>query len=92
MRLILSNMEDSLKDLAGLWTLAMTIDGKVKTNDGYPYYKLRGQEIYMWWMWHGPVGHWVTNDTPGAHGNDRLTSSMGDFECPQEAFKFEIAK
>ena len=21
-------------------------------------------------MWHGPVGHWVINQTPGAHGND----------------------
>ena len=33
-------------------------------------------------MWHGDVGHWVLNETPGKHGNDRLKSKMGDFECP----------
>ena len=40
--------------------------------------------MYMWWMWHGNVGHWVVNDTPGAHGDDQIKSVMGDFKCPSQ--------
>ena len=28
-------------------------------NEEYPVYRVG--DIAMWWMWHGPVGHWVVN-------------------------------
>ena len=40
-------------------------------------------------MWHGDVGHWVVNDTPGMHGNDRFSSVMGDFVCPFDVTEWE---
>ena len=43
----------------------------------------------MWWMWHGPEGHWVVNDSPGAHGADRIKSTFGDFACPQDIESWE---
>ena len=32
-------------------------------NEEYPVYVTGNstEAIYMWWMWHGGVGHWVTN-------------------------------
>ena len=51
---------------------------------GYPYYKQRESDNFMWWMWHGDVGHWVINKTPGAHGGDRFKTIFGDFECPDK--------
>ena len=78
-------------DLNGLWNLAMTSDGTVQTNADYPYYKHRGSDMYLWWMWHGDVGHWVVNPTPGVHGEDRMTSAFGDFECPQAKTEWEGA-
>merc|ERR1719370_1686610 len=35
-------------------------------------------------MWHGEVGHWVINDTPGEHGNDLVMSELDDFALPNE--------
>ena len=32
--------------------------------------EIDGEEYFLWWMWHGPVGHWVINKTPGHHGGD----------------------
>ena len=29
-------------------------------NEEYPVYS-NTDGNYMWWMWHGPVGHWVVN-------------------------------
>ena len=43
----------------------------------------------MWWMWHGAVGHWVINESPGSHGGDRMKSSFGDFGCPQDKTEWE---
>ena len=37
----------------------------------------------MWWMWHGDVGHWVINKTPGTHGEDRFWTVFDDFGCPE---------
>ena len=39
----------------------------------------------MWWMWHGNVGHWVVNDSPGMHGVDLATSVFDNVYCPNEA-------
>ena len=89
-RLLISGLESDLQDLEGLWTLAMDIDGNVLFNEGYPYFEQRGSENYMWWMWHGVVGHWVVNDSPGLHGDDRVKSAFGDFECPQDVTEWEV--
>ena len=43
----------------------------------------------MWWMWHGKVGHWVINKTPGKHLNDRVKSAFADFACPYEQKAWE---
>ena len=43
----------------------------------------------MWWMWHGPEGHWVINETPGFHGNDIIKSTFEDVLCPNEVFNWE---
>ena len=40
-------------------------------------------------MWHGPTGHWVINDTPGQHGDDRMMSVLGDFKCPFDIDEWE---
>jgi hypothetical protein len=40
-------------------------------------------------MWHGPTGHWVINDTPGQHGDDRMMSVLGDFQCPFDIDEWE---
>ena len=34
------------------------------TNEFYPIY-MNENGLSMWWMWHGPVGHWVVNQSPG---------------------------
>ena len=43
-------------------------------NEEYHVYQTQrnGETIYMWWMWHDSVGHWVINKTPGQHGHDIL--------------------
>ena len=69
-------------DLNGLWTWAMDSDGEPLLNDGFPYYKHRQSDTYMWWMWHGEVGHWVVNDTPGSHGADRLKEPGANSPSP----------
>ena len=60
------------------------VDGVVQTNDKFPYYKLAGSNTFMWWMWHGKVGHWVVNGSPGKHGDDRVKSKFGQFVCPDK--------
>ena len=90
-RLQFSGFGTSDEDLNGLWTLAMTSQGTVETNDNYPYYKHTGSDLYLWWMWHGDVGHWVLNQTPGSHGGDRLKSAFGGFDCPQAKTEWEGA-
>jgi len=33
-------------------------------NEEYPVYQTtsqNGQTLFMWWMWHDTVGHWVIN-------------------------------
>ena len=40
-------------------------------------------------MWHGKVGHWVINKTPGKHLNDRVKSTFADFACPYEQKAWE---
>lgn len=65
----------------------MDDSGSPLYNEGFPYYKHRQSDVYMWWMWHGAVGHWVVNDSPGMHGDDRLTSAFGGFGCPQACVK-----
>ena len=89
-RLVISGTQSALEILNGLWTLAMNSDGEVQFNDGYPYYKQRGSENFMWWMWHGTVGHWVVNDSPGIHGADLVKSVFGPFECPQIKTQWEV--
>ena len=44
-------------------------------NDGAPVFEAVGTDpsqdpVTLWWMWHGDIGHWVVNRTPGAHGSD----------------------
>ena len=36
-------------------------------NEQYPVYEaeINGKTRFLWWMWHGPDGHWVLNETPG---------------------------
>ena len=43
----------------------------------------------MWWMWHGAVGHWVVNQTPGMHGNDVIKSTFDDVVCPDQVANWE---
>jgi len=39
------------------------------TNEEYPIYQSNeNSSMLMWWMWHGSIGHWVMNSTPGKHG------------------------
>lgn len=84
-RLVIQNLIGTwLSHIDGLWGYAVDAQGNYLTNAGYPYYKQRGSNMYMWWMWHGNVGHWVVNDTPGAHGDDQIKSVMGDFKCPSQ--------
>ena len=45
--------------------------------------------VTMWWMWHGSVGHWVVNQTPGMHGGDIIKSSFADVVCPDEVANWE---
>ena len=35
-------------------------------NEEYPVYETsyEGGSLFMWWMWHDNVGHWVINTTP----------------------------
>ena len=65
------------------------VNGEIQTNHKFPYYKLEGSDTFMWWMWHGKVGHWVINKTPGKHLNDRVKSVFGDFACPYEQKTWE---
>ena len=41
-------------------------------------------------MWHGHVGHWIINDTPGDHGNDRAKSVFGEYMCPPDILQWEV--
>ena len=43
----------------------------------------------LWWMWHGSVGHWVMNTTPGQHGGDMLKSAFDDAKCPDQVAAWE---
>ena len=65
------------------------VNGEIQTNHKFPYYKLEGSDTFMWWMWHGKVGHWVINKTPGKHLNDRVKSVFADFACPYEQKAWE---
>ena len=38
----------------------------------------------MWWMWHGEIGHWVVNRSPGTHSDDLAKSKLDDFALPTE--------
>ena len=38
----------------------------------------------MWWMWHGEIGHWVVNRSPGKHSDDFAKSEFDDFALPTE--------
>ena len=38
----------------------------------------------MWWMWHGEIGHWVVNRSPGSHSDDLAKSEFDDFALPTE--------
>ena len=63
----------------------MIIDGKVQENEGFPYYQQEGGNLVMWWMWHGDVGHWVVNVTPGIYLkililNDLIISDLAIFK------------
>ena len=43
------------------WNGKTTFSMTGQINEEYPVYKAEkdGKEIFMWWMWHGDVGHWV---------------------------------
>ena len=58
------------------------------TNELWPVFESVQDEetISMWWMWHGPVGHWVINQTPGAHGNDIIKARLEDIYFLNERF------
>jgi len=71
-------------ELAGDWKVAVDGSQQALTNDNYPYYQHSDGETFMWWMWHGDVGHWVVNKTPGTHGGDIIKSTFADFACPQD--------
>ena len=43
----------------------------------------------MWWMWHGPEGHWVVNKTPGAHGGDVVKSEFDLDMCPDKVANWQ---
>ena len=90
-RLTISALEAENADLEGLWTLAMDGNGNVLLNHAVPYYQQRGGVNFIWWMWHGNTGHWVVNETPGTHGDDRLTSVLGAFGCPQDIFEWQAS-
>ena len=69
----------------------MSDEGEILTNADIPYYKQRSDSgLILWWMWHGNVGHWVLNCTPGQHGSDILKSDLGDFACPEDKTEWEI--
>ena len=90
-RLRMEGATGNLAQLNGQWKFAMSDSGDVMTNADYPYYKLEGSNKYMWWMWHGPTGHWVVNETPGQHGGDLVKSTFADFACPQDLVDWEIS-
>ena len=48
-----------------------------------------GTTVSMWWMWHGPEGHWVINETPGSHGNDIVKSTFDNVQCPNDVISWE---
>ena len=83
--LYFSNLAYKNSDLQGKWSI-YTENGSIMTNDGFPYYKHTASSTFMWFMYHGSVGHWVVNQSPGRHGNDRFMSGFGDFSCPQAKF------
>ncbi|CBY19984.1 unnamed protein product [Oikopleura dioica] len=61
-------------------------------NGKFYYRHIRfARDLYVWWMWHGPTGHWVINDTPGQHGDDRMMSVLADFQCPFDIDEWEGA-
>ena len=72
-------------ELNGDWFLAKDDDMKPIENDGFPCYEHKENKgLYMWWMYHGDkTGHWVINETPGNHGNDRMMGNVEEFYCPQ---------
>ena len=83
-RLSFTNFGKGDSDLNGFWRHVI-IDGKVQENEGFPYYQQEGSNLVMWWMWHGDVGHWVVNVTPGIYLkililNDLIISDLAIFK------------
>lgn len=78
-RLSFSNFETGDSDLNGFWSHVI-VDGKVKENEGYPIFQQEGlnkkAKPIMWWMWHGDVGHWVVNMTPGENFHSFLKTTI----------------
>ena len=58
-----------------------------EVNEGYPVYT--SGDLFMWWMWHGPEGHWVVNKTPGAHGGDVVKSEFDLDMCPDKVANWQ---
>ena len=72
------------EDAAGnaiVWTKTAEV------NEGYPVYT--SGDLFMWWMWHGPEGHWVVNKTPGAHGGDVVKSEFDLDMCPDKVANWQ---
>ena len=46
------------------WNGKTTFTKADQINEEYNVYKAEkdGKDIFMWWMWHGAVGHWVVNE------------------------------
>ena len=55
------------QDLRGSYRIVMSAGGVPNLIYGSPYYHNTegGKNHFLHWMWHGPVGHWIINDTPG---------------------------
>jgi len=64
-----------------------------RCNETKPYYKKKGAEYYIYWMWHENAGHWVLNEVAGIHApnyRDIMRSKLGEFACPQHKTEWEV--
>ena len=43
--------------------------------------------LSMWWMWHGPVGHWVVNQSPGKF-QEKLILNIPLKTCKKQVLEF----
>jgi|AACY02.7.fsa_nt_gi hypothetical protein len=86
----IKNINYELEHLNGVWTISKDKNGTPKVNDDVPYYEIdvkwsesSYKKFFMWWMKRdGETGYWVINETPGKHGDDQMSTMLGEFACP----------